>query len=96
MSNPEPRRYASVIDIYTEDGKNEQAEVEVNKPYSINGWKIYQLSYDEEMGKWSTYSVFELVLDPWLPVVYIGIYLLLVGAVGIFLIASSKRKEAEK
>lgn len=96
MSNPEPRRYASVIDIYTEDGKNEQAEVEVNKPYSINGWKIYQLGYNEEMGKWSTYSVFELVSNPWLPAVYIGIYLLLIGAVGIFLIASSKRKEAEK
>lgn len=48
------------------------------------------------MGKWSAYSVFELVSDPWLPVVYIGIYLLLVGAVGIFLIASSKRKEIEK
>ena len=96
MSNPEPRRYASVIDIYTQDGKNEQAVVEVNKPYSINGWKIYQLSYNEEMGKWSAYSVFELVSDPWLPVVYIGIYLLLVGAVGIFLIASSKRKEIEK
>ncbi|HEY9550930.1 MAG TPA: cytochrome c biogenesis protein ResB [Prevotella sp.] len=96
MARPEPRRYVSKIDIYTKDGVSEQAEVEVNKPYNIGKWKIYQLSFNEEMGKWSTYSVFELVTDPWLPAVYVGIYLLLVGAVGTFLMASSRRKETGK
>lgn len=35
--------------------------VEVNKPLSMGGWKIYQLSYDETKGKWSRLSIFELV-----------------------------------
>lgn len=45
------------------------------------------------MGKWSNLSVFELVKDPWLPVVYIGIFMLLLGAVGMFLTASRKKEE---
>lgn len=97
MSNPEPRRYASLVDVYTKDGKAEQTEIEVNKPFAINGWKIYQLSFNEQMGKWSEYSVFELVADPWQSVVYSGIFLLLAGAIGMFLTAStSKRKEPQQ
>lgn len=51
MPNREPRRYASLVDIYTLDGQNIQTEIEVNKPFSVYGWKIYQLSYNEQMGK---------------------------------------------
>ena len=65
----------------------------MNRPFAIEGWKIYQLSYNEQMGKWSNLSVFELVKDPWLPVVYIGIFMLLLGAVGMFLTASRKKEE---
>lgn len=83
MGRREPKRYASLVDVYTEDGKNLQTTIEVNHPLTINGWKIYQLSYNEEMGKWSTLSVFELVKDPWLPAVYIGILLLALGAIGM-------------
>lgn len=65
----------------------------MNRPFAIEGWKIYQLSYNEQMGKWSNLSVFELVKDHWLPVVYIGIFMLLFGAVGMFLTASRKKEE---
>jgi hypothetical protein len=41
---------------------------------------IYQYGYDESMGKYSRQSVFELVRDPWLPLVYTGIFMLLAGA----------------
>ena len=92
MPNREPRRFASLVDIYTQDGKNIQTEIEVNKPFSIDGWKIYQLSYNEQMGKWSNLSIFELVTDPWMPVVYVGIFMLLFGAVGMFLTASRKKE----
>jgi len=92
MPNREPRRFASLVDIYTQDGKNIQTEIEVNKPFTINGWKIYQLSYNEQMGKWSNLSIFELVTDPWMPVVYVGIFMLLFGAVGMFLTASRKKE----
>lgn len=93
MPNREPRRYASLVDIYTMDGQNIQTEIEVNKPFSVSGWKIYQLSYNEQMGKWSNVSVFELVTDPWLPIVYAGIFMLLIGAVGMFLTAGRKKRE---
>jgi hypothetical protein len=81
MPSREPERFASLVDIYTKSGKNIQTTIEVNKPFTVEGWKVYQLSYNEQMGKWSTLSVFELVRDPWLPVVYVGIFFLLAGAV---------------
>ena len=81
MPTREPERYASLVDIYTKSGKNIQTTIEVNKPFTIEGWKVYQLSYNEQMGKWSTLSIFECVSDPWLPVVYVDIFLLLAGAI---------------
>lgn len=90
MPEREPKRYASDITIYTKSGSKEHAVIEVNKPYDIEGWKVYQLSYDEVMGRWSKTSVVELVSDPWLPVVYAGIMLLIVGAILMFLTAGRK------
>lgn len=90
MPEREPKRYASDITIYTKSGRKEHAVIEVNKPYDIEGWKVYQLSYDEVMGRWSKTSVVELVSDPWLPAVYAGIMLLIVGAILMFLTAGRK------
>ena len=92
MARREPERYASRIHIYTQTQKNIVATVEVNKPVTVDGWKIYQLSYDEAMGRWSETSTFELVKDPWLPAVYVGIYLLLAGAILTFITAQSVGK----
>ena len=91
MARREPERYASRIHIYTETQKNIIATVEVNKPVSVDGWRIYQLSYDESMGRWSETSTFELVKDPWLPAVYVGIYLLLAGAILTFIVSQKRR-----
>ena len=91
MARREPERYASRIHIYTETQKNIIATVEVNKPVSVDGWRIYQLSYDESMGRWSETSTFELVKDPWLPAVYLGIYLLLAGAILTFIVSQKRR-----
>lgn len=84
MSQREPQRFASKIQILSQEGDNIETIIEVNKPYSLMGWKIYQYSYNEQMGRWSNYSVFELVTDPWLPIIYIGIGMLLLGALGMF------------
>lgn len=92
MPEREPQRFASCVKVYTQKGDIKEDTIEVNKPMSIAGWKIYQLSYDEQKGRWSDISVFELVRDPWLPAVYAGIIMMLVGAVGLFLNAQ-KRKE---
>ena len=91
MARREPERYASRIHDYTESQKNIVATVEVNKPVSVDGWRIYQLSYDEAMGRWSETSTFELVKDPWLPAVYVGIYMLLAGAILTFIVSQKRR-----
>ena len=87
MPDREPRRYASEVTVYTRSGQSINATIEVNKPLEVEGWKIYQLSYDEKLGRWSDTSVFELVSDPWLPWVYAGIYMMLAGALLNFAIS---------
>ena len=89
----DPKRFASEVQLLTQSGKNIVTTIEVNKPFEIEGWKIYQYGYDQQAGAMSTMSIFELVTDPWQTAVYIGIYLLLSGAVLMF-ITMRKRKEA--
>ena len=88
-----PKRFASKIQILTQTGKNLQTTVDVNKPAEVDGWKIYQYGYDTQMGAMSNTSILELVRDPWLPTVYTGIYLMLFGAVLMF-ISGGRRKRA--
>jgi hypothetical protein len=84
MTTPEPKKYSSDLVITNHEGGEEKVRVEVNKPFKYMGWKLYQLSYDERMGKWSRISVLEAVRDPWLPLVYTGIFMLLAGAAYLF------------
>ena len=84
MTIPEVKKFSSDIDILTKEGKRINTVLEVNKPYKYKGWKIYQLSYDDKMGKWSDLSVLELVKDPWLPIIYIGIFMMIAGAIYMF------------
>ena len=79
--NGAPKRFASEVQIQTKSGKAIQATVDVNKPVEIDGWKVYQYGYDTQMGAMSQISIMELVSDPWLPLVYTGIYMMLAGAV---------------
>ena len=79
--NGSPKRFASEIQILTKTGKNIKTIVEVNKPYEVDGWKIYQYGYDTQMGAQSQITILELVSDPWLPWVYAGFYMMLAGAV---------------
>jgi cytochrome c biogenesis factor len=96
MAKPEPKRYISNITIYMESGLIRNAEIEVNKPYRIAGWDIYQLGFDEQKGKWSDISVFRLVYDPWLPVVYTGIILLTIGALWELVAFRKSKKQINK
>ncbi len=79
MASLRPKKFSSDIRVYRDENNYEEFRIEVNKPYSIDGWKIYQTGYDEKMGRWSTSSTIELVRDPWLPVVYTGIFMILLG-----------------
>ena len=86
-----PKRFASEIQILTKTGKNIETTVDVNKPCEVDGWKIYQYGYDTQMGAKSQISILEIVSDPWLPLVYTGIYMMLAGAVCMFVIGGRRR-----
>ena len=85
-----PRRFASEIQILTKTKKNINATVDINKPYEVDGWKIHQFGYDTQQGANSRISILELVSDPWLPFVYTGIYMMLAGAVCMFVLGKGK------
>ena len=87
-----PKRFASDIQILTKSGKNIQTTVDVNKPAEVEGWKIYQYGYDTQMGAKSRISILELVSDPWLPLVYTGIYMMLGGALCMFVFGGRRKR----
>ena len=80
MPAPEPKQYFSETAYYLQSGEKGEARISVNSPLIIRDWYIYQLNYDQEKGRWGTTSVVELVKDPYILPVYIGIALLLLGA----------------
>jgi len=84
MTIPEAREYSSKIEIITNEDYSDTAEILVNKPINVKGYKLYQLSYDQRKGKHSTMSVIEAVKDPWLPLVYTGIIMVIAGAFYLF------------
>ena len=92
MLPPEPRKYQSDVRLMSNTGKQTMATLEVNKPLKFEGWTLYQLSYDTKLGKWSALSVVELVRDPWISAVYMGIFMLLAGTIFLFLDGTNRTK----
>lgn len=74
-----PKAYRSAVTINGADGSSREAELEVNKPVDFAGWKLYQMGYDESSGRFSTLSLLEAIRDPWLPAVYLGLFMILAG-----------------
>lgn len=74
MNSLRPKKFESDITI---DGKN--YTIGVNSPARIDGYDIYQFSYDEKMGAASAYSIIEVVHDRGLPIVYLGMFVMLAG-----------------
>ena len=81
MTVPRASAYRSQVILYTPGRDAEQIVIEVNSPYAVDGWKLYQYSYDDRFGRWSRTSIIELIRDPWLPAVYTGIFMMMAGAV---------------
>lgn len=94
MPVQEVKKYTSNVTVFTQNGHSKQATIEVNQPLNIDNWKIYQFSYDESMGKYSKTSVFEMVRDPWIKVVYTGIFMLLAGSLFLFIVGPNKNKKS--
>lgn len=90
MAPPEAKKFESELLLYQKgSNKIEKHSIYVNQPLSVDGWRIYQTSYDEKLGRWSDISIVELVQDPWLPLVYLGVFILMIGTIS-FLIKNSK------
>lgn len=67
-----PQQFTSKLMI---DGK--EHSVSVNSPITYKNYKIYQSGYDV---KHQLYSVVQIVYDPWLWVVWLGLGILVTGA----------------
>ena len=80
MLEPEAKSFKSDIRIIHKNSETEIITVEVNNPIQVNGWDIYQTDYNRTLGNLSDYSVIEMVKDPWLNVIYIGIFMMIFGA----------------
>lgn len=93
MTQVRPKKYSSDIRVYTSMEEFEDFNIEVNKPVNVQGWKIYQTGYDELMGRWSEKSIIELVRDPWLPVVYTGIFMILIGTLYLLWMGKGRTKK---
>jgi len=91
MAEREPKKFSSAVKVYTRDERVIKDTIEVNKPLNVMGWKVYQLDYEKEKGRWSEASIFKLVKDPWLPSVYVGIFMMLAGAVCLFIRKNDNR-----
>ena len=92
MTYMSPKKYSSDIRVYHSMEEYEDFYIEVNKPVKINGWKVYQVGYDDQMGRWSEKSIIELVRDPWLPAVYTGIFMILFGTLYLLWMGKGRTK----
>ncbi len=78
---PEPKYFGSEIELYTKSGISaERHEVAVNKPLKFGSWTVYQSSYYTDTQSLDMVSVFSAVFDPWLPIVYTGMFMMMAGA----------------
>lgn len=94
MNNPAPKQFASQITILARDGTAVEAVLTVNHPIKIKSWRLYQSGYDTQKGKWSQLSIIQAVKDPWLPVVYAGMVMVLVGVLMLLVSPKSGQKNS--
>lgn len=84
-----PHNYISCVDVFSKKGEERRimtdAMIEVNKPLKINDWKIYLFDFDSSNGPDNVVCIFNIVRDPWLPWVYLGIFMMLAGALTLFI-----------
>lgn len=77
-----PKRFCSTVTLQSRD-ETARFPVEVNRPARFKGYSLYQDGYDRSRGADAAYSILLVVRDPWIGLVYAGIFMLLAGAVGL-------------
>lgn len=93
MPKREPKKYLSRVEVADMDGRRD-LEIRVNHPATVGAWKIYQVGYDTERGRWSTTSVLECVKDGWYAAIHVALWLVLAAGAGMF-VFGWKNKDKE-
>ena len=96
MPTPKAKGYLSKIRVEDNAGDIEDFDIRVNHPAKVGLWRIYQVGYDTERGRWSTESVVECVRDGWWGMVSVALWLMLAAAAVMFLSAGRGGKGQEK
>lgn len=81
------RKYAAEVTVLHRSGLVEDKVIIVNQPLRRAGWTLYLTNYELSPGGQSNRCVIEAVRDPWLPVVYVGIFLLIGGAAAMLFVS---------
>ena len=77
---PRPRKFVSTVSIFTKgSGRIENIDIEVNRPFHLGDFSLYQVDYNQQQGKWSKESGLEAIYDPWISWIYVGLALLTLG-----------------
>lgn len=87
----EPLEFKADV-MFSSGDVSEAVEIKVNHPHRFNGYDIYLVSYDTVAGADSKYCVLQFIRQPWSPVVYSGVIIMLAGAV-MMLVVGLRRKE---
>lgn len=95
MTVADPRLFTSDIEVYTQSEKHIKKVIEVNKPLSVDSWTIYQYGYDNNAGRLSSYSSFELVYDPWLTPVYVGVIMMMLGSAAMIWQGKQRKEDSD-
>lgn len=87
-----PKSFRSELFLQSQDKKS-RVTLEVNKPVRFGGYTIYQDGYDPAKGSDSEYVILQLVRDPWIVLVYLGIMMMLAGSLGLIVYGPIKKKK---
>jgi hypothetical protein len=88
------RDFLSTLSVVEEGSVVMTRTIEVNYPLSYGGYVFYQASYDPNRPGWTG---LEVVTDPGIMLVYIGLIMLLAGvALVVFVVPLLKRPDREK
>lgn len=93
VTPPEPKQFISDVTVLVRGDEPVRTKIEVNSPLRIGSWIIYQYGYDQRLGRYSDFSSFEIVCDPWLPVVYAGFILMSLAAIFSICRRPARREE---
>jgi hypothetical protein len=96
LLEPSAKLFRSNVSIIVPNRSSTSTFVEVNKPIEVLGWKVYQASWEITPDGKKYLSIFSVVRDPWLAVVFTGAFMMLIGTFHLFWYGIRKSQLQEK